>query len=323
MSPGALSYLVSGARSRAAQIAVLVGLLALAGAAAFALTQWPLAGLLQEDPREALGSVTIDGHARPYLFHVPPDLDDSGGVGLVMLLHGAGTGANAIRTQTGFDAVAEQDGVIAVYPNAAYPEGLTSHAWNAGFCCDAAWATGVDDLGYLSAILDQFERAYEVDPDRVYLVGISSGAMMAHAMAAHHPDRIAAIAALSGAVGASPGPGQAIQFIPQPQERVSVLMLHGDHDRIIPFEGGATSQASGQEFPSFSEGVGLWADYNGLTNMTEYEDPVGSVTWRHYSDGGGVAVVGATIHDAGHGLNTKLPVGEWMWEFLKEHPKPA
>lgn len=315
---------MSRPRSRSSPVALLVLLLLVAGTAVYAITQLPLGALLDDNPRSKLGNVTVDGEVRPYLYHVPPGLDGSNEPApLVLLLHGAGTGARAIRTATGFDAIANAEGAIAVYPNAAYPEGLTSHAWNAGFCCDAAQASNVDDLGYLVAIIDQFSAAFRVDADRIFVVGVSSGAMMAHSLAAHYPDRVAAIATMSGAVGAAPSPAHPMQFIPVPAGRVSVMMLHGDHDRIVPFGGGTTSHPSGEVFPSFVDGLELWAGYNGLDNFTEYEDPPGEVAWRRYSDSSGVEVLGGAITDAGHGLTTELPTGVWLWEFLKEHPRPG
>ncbi len=313
---------MSGVRSRGPQIVVTALLLLVGTSAFYALTQLPPGGVTQEDLRAGLGSVVMAGEDRPYLFHVPAGLDDSGGVPLVLLLHGAGTGAQAMRTGTGFNAIADAEGAIAVYPNAAYPEGMTSHAWNAGFCCDAAQATQVDDLGYLVAIIDQFSRAYNIDQARIFVIGASSGAMMAHSLAAHHADRIAAIATVSGAVGAAPAGGGPMELIPAPASRVSVLMLHGDHDRIVPFDGGASSHASGEVFPSFLEGVELWARYNGLEDADVYEDPGKGVAWRAYRNGS-VAVVGGAIEDAGHSISSSLSTGEWLWEFLKAHPKPA
>lgn len=64
---------------------------------------------------------------------------------------------------------------------------------------------------------------FNVDARRVYLVGNSNGAFMAHRYACEHPARIAAIAGLVGAMRTGPS-------VCSPAAGVSILHIHGDAD---------------------------------------------------------------------------------------------
>jgi polyhydroxybutyrate depolymerase len=70
--------------------------------------------------------------------------------------------------------------------------------WNSGDCCGSAQWNGVDDVGFLLAVLDDVSERTTVDATRVYATGLSNGAMMAYRLAAEASDRIAAIAPVAG-----------------------------------------------------------------------------------------------------------------------------
>jgi len=81
--------------------------------------------------------------------------------------------------------------------------------------------------------LDAIARAHTVDPRRIYATGISNGAVFSHYLAAHLSPRIAAIAPVVGGIA---DPPDAWLKLEQP---VSVLMLQGTTDRLVPYQGGA------------------------------------------------------------------------------------
>lgn len=98
--------------------------------------------------------------------------------------------------------------------------------------------------GTLARLLEQATSQLPVDPDRVYLTGLSMGARGGWLLAVDHPDRFAAIALICGRIPA-----------PDFLERVAVLkdkpiwLFHGAKDRVVPVENSeqiaATLQAAG------------------------------------------------------------------------------
>jgi polyhydroxybutyrate depolymerase len=91
---------------------------------------------------------------------------------------------------------------------------------------------GVDDVAFVSALLDELARAHRVDPDRVFATGISNGAMMSGRLACDLADRIAGVAMIAGTMPRSLQPSCA------PKRPVSVMLLHGTEDPIVPYDGG-------------------------------------------------------------------------------------
>jgi poly(3-hydroxybutyrate) depolymerase len=57
----------------------------------------------------------------------------------------------------------------------------------------------VDDVSFIRALIDKLEHDYPVDPKRVYIAGISNGAMMSYRLACELSDKIAAITPVEGA----------------------------------------------------------------------------------------------------------------------------
>src|SRR6185369_3270151 len=115
------------------------------------------------------------GLDRSYRLYLPEGLPTP--APLVVMLHGGfGSAAQAERAY-GWDQLA--DGAkFAV----AYPDG-EGRAWNAnGGCCGRPGRTNVDDVGFVSAVVDDVGSNIGIDADRVYATGISNGGMMAYAV---------------------------------------------------------------------------------------------------------------------------------------------
>lgn len=84
------------------------------------------------------------------------------------------------------------------------------------------------DTDALNALLDQLLAQLKVDPERVYLTGLSLGGHGTWSFAAQYPERFAAIAPISG-VG---NPAQACRL-----KEVPIWAFHGAQDTVVPIEG--------------------------------------------------------------------------------------
>jgi polyhydroxybutyrate depolymerase len=186
------------------------------------------------------------GELRSYWLFKPEGLDKSKLAPLVIILHGsAGSGEDMIKvTQQGFEKIADREKFVVVYPDAL------ERRWN-------DQGDGVDDVGFLLALVDKLSAEALVDKNRVYLAGISNGGMMAQRMACEQADRVAGIATVAGTMP------EKLATVCKPSRPLPVLIIHGTEDPIVPWAGGAV--AGFEDFGtvlSAQATVRLWAERN-------------------------------------------------------------
>ena len=90
-------------------------------------------------------------------------------------------------------------------------------------CPIQTWWTEV--LDPLVALLDDVQSRYAVDPDRVYVTGLSMGGFGTWALACRHPERFAAIAPICGGGD---------WFLAERLKNVPVWVFHGAKDPVVP-----------------------------------------------------------------------------------------
>lgn len=123
-------------------------------------------------------------------------------------------------------------------------------AWNASAAC-CGRGRRVDDARFLRAVIQDVRARYDVDDDRIYVLGKSNGGFMAHTLACRSADLVAAIVSFAGA-----GPPRARSC--RPSEPVSVLQLHGTADPVVAYGGGRVHQYP-QRHPGAVATVDGWA----------------------------------------------------------------
>ena len=207
-----------------------------------------------------LHTLEHDGLSRSYTLHLPNDAPPTEPLPLVMVLHGrTGTGAGTARL-TGFDARADRHGFIAVYPDGignewSYAHGIPGYG-------------GPDDSGFLLALIDELARRYPVDPDRVYVTGISNGGFMVQRLACEFPERFAAFASVAaGGFGGM----EFVCLLPYP---VSMLLIHGTDDNNILWDG-ITVERGGRVIAitySIPDTVGFWGNFSGCGNAYQLRE---------------------------------------------------
>lgn len=222
-------------------------------------------------------SITVDGMERTYRVYKPKGLPSS--APLVVVLHGATGTARFTEVGSGFNDKAARDGFIV-----AYPDGI-GHTWNARGCCGTAYRTGVDDVGFLTAMIGAIDG---VDRRRVYVAGFSNGGVMAYTLACA-TDVVAGIGTVAATqVGRCDTP-----------RPTSVMAINGTADEVVGFDNGEINagdiHAKGRPVNALNE---FWR------NVNRCEPPVitdrGDTTLSKASceDGREVALI--TVKGAGH-----------------------
>ena len=176
-----------------------------------------IAALAPGNHRIALGD-------RAYIVHVPPDAGAKA-LPLVINLHGGGGNAENQQRYSGMDRVADRERFVVVYPDGT---GRLRRmlVWNAGTCCGNSVA---DDVGFISAVVDDVAKRVAIDRKRVFATGMSNGAMMSYRLAAEASDLVAAIAPVAGAMVVE-------RF--HPTRPVAILHIHSVDDPRALYNGG-------------------------------------------------------------------------------------
>ena len=256
-----------------------------------------------ERPGPGDHSLTIDvgGVRRTYLLHAPPGYTGSTPLPLVIAMHVyPGTGA-AMRDLIRMDAKADQQNFLVAYPN-----GLNS-GFNALVCCGTA-----DDVAFLTSLSRHLVDRWRVDPDRVFLTGMSNGGDMSFRGAVEASDTFAAIGVVSGGYGGSRT--EATTYVPT--RPVSVVTIIGTQDRY---------------FSTFESGIATWQQRLRCTPAAAPAPaPPVKRTVARCADGSDVDVY--VVPDMGHVWpgtgggqvsvpNAPMSATDIVWDFFAAHPR--
>lgn len=194
--------------------------------------------------------LSVDGTERDYLVYKPAT-DASKRLPLMIVLHGGLGNAEVMENATSMNAVAESGQFVVAYPNGTggrMPFMQDKRTWNAGACCGPAQKNNVDDVKFIRMMIDDIERKYAIDNTRIYVVGLSNGAMMTYRLACEIPDKIAAIVSVSGTLSIDRCEGA---------NDVAILEIHGDQDTNVPLGGGKGTGLANVVFRSVADSLGI------------------------------------------------------------------
>ena len=65
---------------------------------------------------------------------------------------------------------------------------------------DPAHQQNIDDVGFFTILIENLSQEFTIDPHRIFVTGISNGAMMSYRLAIEISEKIAAIAPVAGAM---------------------------------------------------------------------------------------------------------------------------
>jgi len=179
-------------------------------------------------------SLLVKGLQRSYIVHLPISYNSSRQWPLVIVLHGGGSEAWTMNLLTDFNALSDIEGFVIVYPE-GYENG-----WNDGRGAPGikSQAESIDDVAFVSSLIDNLILDLNVDKKMVYATGISNGGIMSNRLGCELSDKIAAIASVAGNI-----PQETVSKL-SPSRAVSVLIISGTEDPVVPFNGGDVSPMS-------------------------------------------------------------------------------
>lgn len=161
-------------------------------------------------------TLKVGTQERLYRLVVPKLLDLKKPAPLVVAFHGMGIDSSKVMPHyTKLDNLAAEKKFILVYPEAI------GRSWG----IDPKKVTA--DLAFFDALVAEISSKYEVDPNRIYVLGMSNGGYFAHLVGKERSTKVAAVCSHSGPLGL-----QTILGI-NAERKFPVMIVHGDKDRLF------------------------------------------------------------------------------------------
>lgn len=176
-----------------------------------------------------------DGMQRCWWLPHVPGLNSTTKVPLVVEMHGY-SGCAEYNSYTRFVDVAAENDFILVWPQGTYdlPGTLdNTSSWNVSDkgpglrCFGGASEAGIDDVGFITKLIEKLSNEYPIDTSRVYMAGHSNGCAMAQMMAAKKSSIVAAVACHAMYLLASPS---------SDYQPTSIMEIHGEADLVVSYD---------------------------------------------------------------------------------------
>lgn len=208
-------------------------------------------------------SITVSGQQRTYYVYAPASARGGQPVPMVIAFHGGGGGAEGFVQRMNLRQMADRYGMVLVVPQGLGKKRPGRGSWNADSVSPSGYAerNGVNDLGFVDALLRNVPSSYSVDRNRIYAMGFSKGGMMAYRAACVLRGQITAVAVVAATVSSA--------NCPNPQG-VSVLHIHGTDDQNVPLNGGTGAMTGPRaNWPAVSRGLGFFTSGNQCTGPAQ------------------------------------------------------
>ena len=300
--------------------------------AVLAVLNVAMAVLSAGEPKAASAEITAPGNheallkvgslQRDYWIHVPVKYSKADATPLLIVLPYGGGRLPFQDDYTHFMPLSDEHGFIMVTAESSKECGI----WACYMNCDPklepkgsmvgkakAWA---DESAYFRAVIDDVEKNFNIDKNRIFIVGSSGGGLMAYRLSVLIADRITGAGI---ACGNFVWRNEYYQTpIPTPARPVSIIAFHGDADKNVSYGHSANANIT---VWSAHESAGFWSKNNGCNSEPEKETvassrvhnaKVESETWP--APKGGATVALYTKIGGGHEYPSYASA--IMWDFF-------
>lgn len=261
--------------------------------------------------QQTIKYLNVDGVNRSYHQYIPQINDSTESTPVVFWFHPLNSNGNDFLN-IDLDLVADTANFIVISPNALIDPLINTTAWNAGME-SGGWSPNadVDDVGFVTAILDTLSSTINIDPSRVYAAGSGTGGFFVNRLACELPEIFEAIASVRGTIG--------VGINCEPSAAIRIAEFHGTEDSYHNYyEGGF-----GNSTPEWFE---FWQTANGCDNDLIYgaipdtqDDGLTIDYFRYGNCSGNSEVVHYRVNEGDYGWltsNNDLNYTTEIWLFF-------
>ena len=283
------------------------------------------------------------GVDQSYRLFVPPSAANGKPMPLVLMLHGCTQNPDDFATGTGMNQAAAEAGALVVYP-AQLRNANPNACWN-WFTPEHQQRGGGEPDLLVEMVRDVMAR-HPVDPQRIYVTGLSAGGAMASLLGREYPELFAAVGVHSGLqagaannmMGALSAMKSGAKGLPKvaaaakPGDVPALIVFHGDADATVSPRNGeqlvesAVQQLGGDSVKS--ETLQGHSAAGQAYTRTLFHAPAA----QSKGDANDVRIEQWTLHGAGHAWSGGAANGshtdprgvsatQEMLRFFLEHPK--
>ena len=294
----------------------------------------------ETNPSQDGGLICIehDGLERCWEKHVPENLDPGVPVPLIVDVHGYSSTSSTHMDLSGFNEIANTEGAIIVYPNGVPGKNLPTdpdenQAWNAGWCCAHASRDNIDDVGFITRVIEMTIEQENINSSRIYASGWSNGCAMVQRLAMEMSHVFAAVGCMSHYL---------ITDYVDDYSPIPIMEVHGFLDNVVLYETSLLSLPWAEDMWTNPESVDTgaienmheWASYNQCTDSMKTFETNEFFTIQGFDECENDAIVRLmTIFAAQHnpyannnadgslGTQGLVQTSEHVWDFLIQHSK--
>jgi polyhydroxybutyrate depolymerase len=216
-----------------------------------------------EFPEFVNGTLSYQNNQRKYILHIPESYDGKTPVPMVVFLHGGGGNAQTAQGFSNFNQVSDENGFLMLYPQAFFETADNSYAWADGRGL-APDKLGIDDVGYVDALVTALKAEYKIDTQKIYVCGFSNGSFLTQRIAFQKNNQYAAIGTLGGTMNES------LYNSGNPERAIPMVFVFGTADPLVPYDGGYVSGNTELEpVKSIDDAVAYWKENNNCLNTLQ------------------------------------------------------
>lgn len=204
-------------------------------------------------------TLSVDGIERSYDVFLPSGHDIMEDLPVIINLHGTTGNKSLERYLTEFEPIAEENKIVMVYPQGSVLPTCNigqQNRWNANLF------NTPNDINFISNLIDEIIKDYNVDSKRIYIVGRSNGGFMAYALACQLSEKITAVASVAGAMT-----NNTMNNFCNSTRVVPVLKIHGTADKVNKYEGFNNCEGN---YASVDDIISFWRNKAGCSS--EYDE---------------------------------------------------
>ncbi len=202
-------------------------------------------------------TILVDGVLRKFLYFAPERKDNANKLSLTLVLHGGGGNPEGMVYLTRFSDRALEEETIFVYP-----QGI-GNRWNDGRNVSHSETDikNTNDVRFLRELVLWFQTQFEIDPNRIHVVGLSNGGFMAQRLACEDANLYATFSSVAATLSTNLS-----KSCKKPESKIALNLIFGKEDTVVPFNGGfvllpgkePSSKIPAGEVLSFPASIQFW-----------------------------------------------------------------